>query len=58
MMFSLDEFKVILADKFITAYNQVVNFEKTPYHSLFIQLFANDYVVLDVVLKFNNMIHV
>lgn len=45
-MFALDEFKIILADKYLNAYNTVNKFEKMPYHSLYIQLFANDKIVI------------
>lgn len=56
-MFSLDEFKIILADRYLHAYNHVINFERSAFHSLYIQLFANDNVVYEVVKKLNNIFH-
>ena len=41
-MFSLEEFKYSLIKEFVSAYNEVDKFEQTGYHSLYIQLFAND----------------
>lgn len=57
-MFALDEFKSILADHYLTAYNTIIGIEKSSFHSLYIQLFANDNIVFDVVNKFKNTIHV
>jgi len=47
-MFALEDFKVILADKYLTAYNSVIDFESSSFHSLYIQLFANDPIVIEL----------
>lgn len=57
-MFALDEFKIVLADAFLTAYNTIIGFESKIYHSLYIQLFANDKVVNEVCKRYKNVFYV
>jgi hypothetical protein len=47
-MFTLDEFKLALANEYLIAYNTLVEFEGTSFHHLYIQLFANDNIVIDL----------
>ena len=47
-MFSFDKFKYHLAISFVKAYNCDAKFKDTGFHCLFIQLFANDWLLLDV----------
>ena len=47
-MFSVDKFKYHLAVSFTRAYNSNPRFKNSGFHCLFIQLFANDWLVLDV----------
>ena len=47
-MFSLDKFKYNLSVAFVKAYNAIPAFKERGFHCLYIQLFANDWIVLDV----------
>jgi hypothetical protein len=57
-MFSIDEFKEILAERFITAYNTVLGFENTAFHSLFIQLLSNDSITLQLSQKYKKTLYI
>lgn len=48
-MFSLDEFKLEISKAFVRAYNTVKNFEISEFHALYIQLFANSHIVLELI---------
>lgn len=50
-MFSLDKFKYHLAVSFLKAYNSVAAFKESGFHCLFIQLFANDWLVVETCKK-------
>lgn len=57
-MFTLESFKITLANAYLTAYNTIDQFEKKPFQSLFIQLFANDTVVLEICNKYQNTLKI